>query len=174
MLPWFLFQPAIQKHARLSFGVLRELSDQFETSVTATAIRSIRSRHTPSFLISHGPHGRKWFVRGQDVPERWFPRSELDPDSFAFDLLYGADSEQPKPRLIDASAWFDRNEANHYELYEHSLRVSEDEVLTILLITDEIMLEERQASNRQVRTEFPLQANEARVLKRYFKNRVWR
>ena len=72
-------------------------------------------------LVCHGPQGRKWFTRSPGVPTRWFPRDELDHESFAFDLLFGEGQEQAHPRLIGADAWFDRNEAQRYELREDSV-----------------------------------------------------
>jgi hypothetical protein len=94
-------------------------------------------------LICHGPQGRKWFTRSPDVPSRWFPRDELDPESFAFDVLFGQGQEEPHPRLIGADAWFDRNEAGRYELHEHSIRTAEEETLTLLLLSQDGMLEDR-------------------------------
>ena len=87
--------------------------------------------------------GRKWFRRGPDVPERWFPQDELDPESYAFELLFGRDAEQKYPRLIGADAWFDRAEAQKVELHEQSVRVSDGEILTLVVFIDGDMLEER-------------------------------
>jgi hypothetical protein len=142
LLPHYLFVPIARQHATQSFRTVRELSDLFDTSITATAIRLVESKHSLAVLICHGPHGRKWFTRSPDVPERWFPRNELDPESFAFDLLFGQGGEQIHPRLIGADAWFDRDEARRYELREHSVRTADDEILTLLMITDEGMLED--------------------------------
>ncbi len=76
------------------------------------------------------------------MPERWFPRDDLDHESFAFDRLSGQGQEQAHPRLIGADAWFDRNEAQRYELREHSVRTADDEILTLLILTDDAMLED--------------------------------
>ena len=72
----------------------------------------------------------------------WFPRDELDKDSFAFDMLYAQSGEQTHPRKIGADAWFDRPEAERYEIFEHSYRLPNSEVATLLLIEDADMLEE--------------------------------
>ena len=76
------------------------------------------------------------------MPERWFPRDDLDEESFAFDLLFGQGEEQAHPRLIGADAWFDRHEAQCYELREHSVRTTDDEILTLLMLTEDGMLED--------------------------------
>lgn len=141
LLPRYLFVPISRQFAEANFGTVRELGDLFDVSLTATAIRLVESRHSPAVLVCHGPEGRKWFVRSRDVPERWFPRQNLDPDSFAFDLLFGHAQEESRPRLMGAEVWFDRNEAQRYEIREHTVCTSDDEVLTLLLLSEERMLD---------------------------------
>jgi hypothetical protein len=75
--------------------------------------------------------------------ERWFPQGQLDSESPAFDVLFGGQAEQSFPAVIGAEAWFDRDEAARYELREQTIRVSSNEILTLLLITDGRMLEDR-------------------------------
>ena len=70
------------------------------------------------------------------------PRDDLDTESFAFDLLFGQGREETHPRLMGADAWFDRDEAQRYELREHSVRTADDEILTLLMVTEDRMLED--------------------------------
>jgi hypothetical protein len=42
------------------------------------------------------------------VPEHWFPKQELDHESFAFAALFGKNEDKGGPRRIGADAWFDR------------------------------------------------------------------
>ncbi len=142
LLPRYLFVPIARQHAKLSFRTVRELGNEFDASLTATAIRLVESGHSPVVLVCHGHEGRKWFARSTDVPERWFPRGDLDRASFAFDLLFGQGQEETHPHLIGADAWFDRDEALRYELSEHSVRTAADEVLTLLMLTEDRMLED--------------------------------
>ena len=146
LLPRYLFVPVSRQYAEASFRTVRELGNLFDTSLAATAIRLVESCHSPALLVCHGLKDRKWFVRSKDVPERWFPRDDLDSDSFAFDLLFGQGQEEPHPRLMDADAWFDRDEAQFYELREHSVRTADKETLTLLMLTEDRMLEDRDAS----------------------------
>lgn len=143
LLPPYLFRPLARAHKDLNFGSVKALADEFDVSHTATAIRLVESDHTPAMLICHGPHGRKWFRRSPCVPERWFPRAELDPDSFAFDILFGTDSDNETLRKMDANAWFDRDEAHRYEIWEQTMSVGPRETLTLLVFDSEEMLEEQ-------------------------------
>lgn len=143
LLPSYLLLPIARQHPRLTLKMLRETAGRFDASLTATAIRLVETGHTPIVLVHHTLAGRKWFVRSPGVPDRWFPRADLDPESYAFDLLHGRGDEQAFPRKIGAAAWFDRDEADRYEIQEQSFKVSDGEIVTVLTLTDEEMLEDR-------------------------------
>jgi hypothetical protein len=143
LMPRYIFNPLAQKHAHLDTQVVREMARLFSTSLTATGIRLVMSGLWTALLVCHGQRGRKWFVRSPDVPERWFPRAELDPASFSFDLLFGSEAELLRPRKVGAEAWFDQREAHKYELHEQAVRTSRGEVITLLLLNDLRMLEEQ-------------------------------
>jgi len=109
----------------------------------AAAIRLVEGGHSPALLVCHDRAGRKWFSRGPDVPSRWFPRPDLDADSFAFGILHAGRPDDPFPRKIGADAWFDRWEAQKYEVQEQTIRADTYEILTLVLITDPDMLDDR-------------------------------
>jgi Zn-dependent peptidase ImmA (M78 family) len=142
LMPNYLFQPIARQYQKLNFKTVTAIAEIFETSQTATAIRLVESNHFPAFVVCHGPQGRKWFARAPIVPDRWFPRDTLDSESFAFEVLHGSKSDDPLPRKIGADAWFDRWEAAKFEVQEQTMRTIEDEVLTLVLITDRKMIEE--------------------------------
>ena len=73
---------------------------------------------------------------------RWFPQNELDAQSSALETLFGQSEGDRFPSLIGADAWFDRQEAQRYEIYEQSKRTSNNEVLVLLTIKDAGMMEE--------------------------------
>ena len=142
LMPRYLFHTSARQYARLNFEVVEKLGDVFETSLTATTIRLIEFDHTPALVISHSPTGRNWFARAPSVPRRWFPRDDLDPDSFAFGILFGDQADDRTPRKIGADAWFDRSEAERYIVYQQTVSIAKSEILTLVLITDEKMLQE--------------------------------
>jgi len=148
LLPPYLFLPRIDRKGRPSFKHIAELAATFNTSIPATAIRFVGMSAHDLVLVCHTPKGRRWFRRGPRVPDRWFPRDELDADSYAFDVMFkGKDSSHVA--LMPASAWFDRGEADRYELYEETLRISASETLTLLTIKNDEMLEEWSLRDRR-------------------------
>jgi hypothetical protein len=142
LMPRYLFNPAARSSAKLNFRTVNELAEVFKTSRPATAIRLVAGGHSPALLICHGLKGRKWFVRGPDVPARWLPRDDLDADSFAFGVLFGKAPDDAMPRKIGADAWFDRTDADQYIVHEQTMRSAADEILTLVLLSEPRMLEE--------------------------------
>lgn len=143
LMPRYLFDPAARAYPKLNFKTVFEMADIFHTSRPATAIRLVEGGHSPALLVCHGLKGRKWFARGRDVPTRWFPKDDLDADSFAFGVLFGKAPDDPMPRKIGADAWFDRRDAEKYIVHEQTIRSASDEILTLVLIGDPEMLEEQ-------------------------------
>jgi hypothetical protein len=142
LMPRYLFAPITRSHPKLNFKTVDDIADIFHTSRPTTAIRLVEGGHSPALVVCHGSTGRKWFTRGADVPSRWAPRNELDADSFAFRVLHAGRPDDPMPRKIGADAWFERWEAEKYEVQEQTIRTGPDEVLTLILITDPDMLED--------------------------------
>jgi hypothetical protein len=147
LMPGYIFDPIARAHSKLNFATVTAISDSFDVSVTATAIRLVETGHSPALLVCHGPNGRKWFTRSPDVPERWFPQDALDAESFAFGVLFGNQPNDRMPRRIGADAWFDRWEAQRYEVLEQTFRTADDEILTLVLICDTEMLEEQDSTS---------------------------
>jgi uncharacterized protein DUF955 len=142
LMPRYLFHSVARSYPKLNFKTVGDVADIFHTSRPATAIRLVEGGHSPALLVCHGLKGRRWFMRGPDVPSRWFPRDDLDADSFAFAVLFGKKADDPMPRKIDADAWFDRGDASKFVVHEQTVRTASDEILTLVLISDDEMLEE--------------------------------
>ncbi len=140
LMPRFLFTPMANQIGKVSFQAVEGLRKEFGTSITATAIRLVEYGPEPAMLICHTANGRKWFCRPRQIPEKWFPRNDLDADGYAMDVLHGK-AERSRRLLIGADAWFDRWDAQKYELYEETCRTIDDEILTLLVFKDDEMLD---------------------------------
>jgi uncharacterized protein DUF955 len=142
LMPYYLFRPLARQQGKPTFKAIAALADAFDTSRPATAIRYVESDCVPAILVCHGPTGRKWFTRAPSVPRKWFPQSDIDAHSFAFGVQFGGKADDPFPRKIGADAWFDRHDAERFEIHEQTIRISSVETLTLLLIGDLKMLED--------------------------------
>lgn len=70
------------------------------------------------------------------IPGWWFPRPDLDHESFAFEMLFGSAGERTFPRKTGADAWFDFRRVDRFEIQEQSFRLPNDELLTLLILPD--------------------------------------
>lgn len=145
LLPSYILCPYVRQFRKLNFEVIRKIAALFSTSLPATAIKMVEKDFWPSILICHAQIGRRWFVRNLSVSRDWFPRSDLDPQSHAFGLVFGNGTDQSTPRTVKASLWFDRRDAERYELQEQSVRMTDGDVLSLLLVTDPRMIDEQAA-----------------------------
>jgi hypothetical protein len=140
LLPPYLFAPASRKFKRVTFAGIEELATVFRSSRTATALRVLDYGPEPAVLVCHGIGGRRWFRRGKGIPDRWFPRDELDAESNAFEALH-CGLERPLPFVIGADAWFERREAERYEVFEQTVSAGGGDILTLLTFKDAEMLD---------------------------------
>ena len=136
LMPWTMFKNECREHRRLDLKSLKTVAGMFNTSQTATLIRMIDSGLYPTaMMVNHGISGRKWHRSTNGIPNYWFPKRDLDRDSFAFELLHNANAgDQGFPRKIGAGAWFDNWAAEKYIITEQSFRVPGEGVVTILLL----------------------------------------
>lgn len=123
-------------------SVIEQFAEEFNTSLSATAIRLVEADIWPCMLICHARQGRKWFTQAPMFHKRWFPQSELDAESSAFDVVFGQSESDRSPQIIGADAWFDRAEARQYEILEQAKQTGSGEALIILTIKDDRMIEE--------------------------------
>ncbi len=140
LMPAYLFRPLAAAHSRPSFDAIDALAEAFGTSRLATALRFVDLSPWPCLIVCHGQSGRRWFRRNASIPEHWFPRDDLDPESSAMDVLYGR-TDRARPTLIGADAWFDRWNADRFELTEECIRSFGSDVLALLTLKDQRMLE---------------------------------
>jgi Zn-dependent peptidase ImmA (M78 family) len=136
VLPPYLARPYINKLKKLTLAGVRDIATEFEASTTATLMRIVNEDHFPILVVCHGKDKRHWFRRSNLLPNWWFPREDLDADSFAFGILHGGAAEDTFPRKNGAGAWFEFRNVDRYEILEQSFPLPNDEVLTILTIPE--------------------------------------
>jgi Zn-dependent peptidase ImmA (M78 family) len=137
ILPGYLVRPRIVKLKKVTLAFAGEIADEFMASMTATLIKILTEDRFPILLVCHGKQRRRWFRRANMVPEWWFPRQDLDVQTFAFEILHNRAAADTFPRKNGAGAWFDFRNVDRYEVHEQSFLLPHDEVLTILTIPEQ-------------------------------------
>lgn len=140
LMPGYLFDEAARTYRKPDFSTVDAIAEQFRVSRSAAAIRLIQRGHFPALLICHRPNKKPWFFRSPLVPDRWFPREDLDSESSAFDVQFGKKSGGRFLSRIGADAWFDRFEAHGFEVREQSVPYGSGGSLTLVVIEDDGML----------------------------------
>ncbi len=101
---------------KTGFKELSEIALQFETSLLATALRLVKVDTLPVMLACYGQGGHRWHIAAPHVPRRWWLKSSLDEDSFAFDLMTKG-TPCPALRKQSADTWFDNDDAEEFEYW---------------------------------------------------------
>ncbi|MCG8424970.1 MAG: ImmA/IrrE family metallo-endopeptidase [Proteobacteria bacterium] len=129
LMPRYLFLPRVHELG-VTIETAEKLSNAFKTSITATLIRLVKIGPEPAMLVCHSRRGRKWYIRGPTVSNKWVPKNELHPRSRA-SKLFGKRKKNGR-RRVRADMWLEHRDAASFEIYEQSRCVS-NEVLTLLV-----------------------------------------
>ena len=138
LLPPFLFEPRA-KNLEVTFGTVESLAHDFQTSLTATAIRLVEYGSFPAMIICSERGRRKWFIQGPDVSDKLWPRDAVGAYTCAYDILHGNHNEEP-PTDVQADGWITHPQSRRYSIREHSRRIARDLILTLLWWKDERQL----------------------------------
>lgn len=133
LMPKPLFNPTIAALGRPTFQQLKRVSDDFETSVMATALRLANINTLPVIVACYDRHGRRWAMPAGDIPRGWRLKEKLDDDTFTYDLLHQGKecrglAKQP------ADVWFENDEADKYEVQEQCIGSTADTALVLLYL----------------------------------------
>jgi len=137
LLPVEMFRRE-SRNQPITFETADRLSDVFATSLTATAIRLVQHGSFPAIIICLENGKRKWFIRGDDVPESIWPHETPRLATIASDLIRGKPGAEPTP--IQADGWISHPRSKWCEVVEHSLKISPSIALTLLWWKDEKQL----------------------------------
>lgn len=138
LMPKSIFVPAA-RYKPLTLDSAEELGVIFRTSLTATAIRLMKFGSFPGMLIFFENGKRKWFIRGDDVPDVLWPHEFPALATYAADLI-GDRTIDRSGGPIQADGWLDHPRSRWYEVHEQSRRISQNGILTLLWWKDEKQL----------------------------------
>lgn len=137
LLPETLFREDARGRT-IAFDTVRDLSSDYYTSLTATAIRLVELGSFPSLVICSRRGERwKWFHRSADLPKSIWPRDKPTTDSLAYEVLRGGVDSFGE---VSTAAWFDLPGANRYPLREDTVRLTPSITLSLLWWEDEAFL----------------------------------
>jgi hypothetical protein len=131
--------PRLERIGEISLDGIAALASDFNASVTAAAIRTIRMTRQPLILVAHDLLGRNW-QWPSITAGRMRVRDDVDSRSSAFVSMAGG-NKAASPRKEPANYWFDRRHVEQFEVRVQSFRTNEGEVLTLIRVLDSKMIE---------------------------------
>jgi hypothetical protein len=153
LLPLSMFVP-LAREKSITIDTVTDLSDEFQMSKTATAIRLVEHGSFPAILIYFEQTERKWFVsKRREVPAFLQPAEHPSQQTVTARMLRDPELTQFSGE-VRADHWFSAYYSERYYIRESCLRIGKDALLTLLWWEDEQQLidiaeaEERRAERR--------------------------
>ena len=141
LLPLYIFKSVVREYIQPTYKTIFSIADLFDVSKTCTAIRYVEHGNHPCILICHDKFGRRWFKKNKDVPDKLFPRRDMDHESGAFEVLFGQKCSAAR-MAVPGDTWFDWSKADRYDVWEETFKAKQGETLTLLTWQNEDMLEQ--------------------------------
>lgn len=135
LMPRSIFLPAIRSTKQLGLSDLQIVANDFQVSLQAIALRLTAIDTLPIIVACYSSNKLLWCRKAPHVPNRWWLKSLLDEDSFAFDVLRSGKAST-RPRRQSADAWFENDDSDEYEIFEQSLPSLSGQVLVLLYLDD--------------------------------------
>ena len=129
LMPTRLFRESA-KGRPLTFVTVAELAAQFQTSLTATAMRLLDCSTRPALLVCSRRNRREWFRRSPNVPMSLSPVTRLPVHSLASRIARGENCHGPDE--VKAEEWLARVAMEGQYVHEDSIRLGREYVLTLL------------------------------------------
>lgn len=140
LMPTQIFLSAVRAANRPGLNDLQMISNDFEVSLQAISIRLASLDTLPVIVACYSATKLLWFNMAPHIPRRWWLQSQLDEDSFAYDVLHNGNS-YTQPKKQSADAWFENDDADQYELLEQAIPSVNGQVLVLLYLSDPEMCE---------------------------------
>ena len=130
LMPEVLFAPRCDRN-KPGMKDVREVASEFQTSLTATALRFVRFAPEPCAVVHSTDGVVDWWDWSKDFRLVVGKGRQLSSRTYAGDI-HGGTVVPDRQQQVDGDAWSDSNGASGFDLFEHSVRVSRRSVLTVL------------------------------------------
>lgn len=134
ILPNYLVLPWMQNRV-VSLDLASKLSQEFNSSLTAAAIRLVKLAGIPACVTCHSQTGLAWHQRSRGFPSEFFVVSRLHQDTDAFRLVFGGPAPgRTKPKREPANRWISGRDTFRLEVITQSVQLPGAMALTIITL----------------------------------------
>lgn len=134
ILPSYLFDP-IAAGMPITLDSADKIRKDFRAGLTATALKLVKRTGKAAAILCHGLKGRQWFALSPGWPEALRLSAELNYDTEAFELLYGADKAgKTVLRQETASRWISGRQGAELKVRSQSVKLADGVVLSLIAV----------------------------------------
>ena len=136
LIPPFMLVPRIKGFEKVTFQVIKNFANEFETSLPAMAIQIAKSGIFPVVIVFFGRNKkRQFFIRSKFVDKKLWPPEIIPSGAYAYDV---SESQPLTEGLLPADEWFDDINED-IDIFEES-HYWHGQIVSILTIEDERLL----------------------------------
>jgi len=133
ILPSFLVDPWLEGK-RINLDTAKALGDEFDTSLTASAIKVARRAQAQTCVVCHNQTKRIWSQKNLAFPHDFYVKQELHQDTAAFSMAFGKGSGLSNPVKEAADRWLQGPGAYRRTVETQSLKLPDNTVLTMITL----------------------------------------
>lgn len=130
ILPDYLVRPWAGDR-KVNLDLAQSLGNEFQSSVTASAIKLLRLTKVPTVIACHDQRRLKWSRRSLDFPIDFYILNELHQDTAAFAMAFGQTKGLSKPKRESASRWISGPGVYRMDVWSQTIKLPEGSVLTM-------------------------------------------
>lgn len=137
LMPTSLFRPRCESEEP-SLNLLKRLADEFQSTLTATAIRFVEEIRQPCMVIFSKDGVVQWWRKSDKSDGLWIEKNwALKKESDAWECTQGRMAESSKFEFVEPETWFNEEVCVRTErVYEQSMRLGRyPTVLTLLSLS---------------------------------------
>lgn len=133
ILPNYLVDPML-KGQPATMDTASSLARTFNTSLTAAAIRIIKSTGETACLLCHSQSGLSWFQKSIRFPSDYYLRPNLHPNSEAYSLAVHGLTGISRKKTEPAGYWISHRSISSLTVTTQSVRLPDGRVLSMVEI----------------------------------------
>lgn len=132
LLPSYIFNPIFDQ-SKHSLSSIMKIATQFDTSITATAIKAIHRYKTPALVICHKREGIRWYFKNTKVPDGCAPSKSIQHDQPELELLF-SDSIRQLRSTSHARHWLTSRDFFEHGALIESFKPQSDTLISIVSV----------------------------------------
>lgn len=156
LMPEEIFLKYIKRPEQPNMETVRKLAKEFNTTLTATALRYVQLSLEPCAIVISKDGVIKWYKKSNSFNFHVKVRDKLSKSSYAFDYYDGIDLPDI-PKKVPADSWLSGDIDEEAEILENSVALtSYSVILSLLWINEEVRTKYRDNEDPDREPEFDL------------------